>query len=252
MKKRIITGLIAIPVASVLTMTACSGTGATQETTTETKTEITQESETETATQGQIVGGWTVSSEIVTPVLTERSREAFDKALKDYKGTGLDPAALLATQLVSGTNYLYLCKEEAAAEGTSGWSLVEVYEDLQGNASVSKVEGLEPANIKKAQNAQPDETLGGWKVETVSDAVTLPGEALAAFEKAVEEYGDLTLSPLGLLATQVVSGMNYKILCIGVDADGNAGLYVTTIYADTQGNAQITEIEQMDITQYLK
>ena len=250
MKKKLFAGLVAVPLASVLFMTACGGSANTTETTTESKTETTKASDTASET---IVGGWTVSEEIVTPVLTEESKKAFDDAIKEYTGMNLEPAALLATQVVSGTNYLYLCKGEAVtASPEPGWYLAVVYKDLQGNSSISNVEEIDLDDIKGDDDEEMENLLGGWQIAEVSDAVTLPEKEWSAFKKAADAYKDITFNPLAVMATQLVSGMNYKIFCHGTNAKGQTGLYVVTMYEDIEGNAQITEVEPLSLIKYLK
>jgi hypothetical protein len=43
-------------------------------------------------------------------VLTEEAQSAFDKAMEGLVGVNYTPLALLGTQLVSGTNYSFLCE----------------------------------------------------------------------------------------------------------------------------------------------
>ncbi len=51
---------------------------------------------------------------------------------------------------------------------------------------------------------------------------------------------------LSLVATQVVSGTNYKALCRGDDKN----LYVVTWYKDLKGNSSLTSAECVNIGAY--
>lgn len=91
----------------------------------------------------QLLGGWTMNAD-ATAALTEEQREVFDKASAGYVGAGFEPVTVLATQLVSGTNYAFLCKETTVtATPTSHWAIVVVYSDLDGNASITNVTQLD-------------------------------------------------------------------------------------------------------------
>ena len=53
-------------------------------------------------------------------------------------------------------------------------------------------------------------------------------------------------NPVALLATQVVTGTNYKALCTGNDKN----LYVLTWYKDLKGNVSLTSNECVNIGAY--
>ena len=51
------------------------------------------------------------------------------------------------------------------------------------------------------------------------------------------------------LGTQVVAGTNYKLLCKGVKS-GKAFVCIATVYADLDGNAEITDCGILDSGHY--
>ncbi|MFR5854059.1 MAG: hypothetical protein ACLUE8_06865 [Lachnospiraceae bacterium] len=60
--------------------------------------------------------------------------------------TGCDymPVALLATQLVAGTNYCLLCQTQIVTpDAPIGYELVYFYEALDGSAHLQKVQEIE-------------------------------------------------------------------------------------------------------------
>ena len=84
-------------------------------------------------------GGWAIAEETGSAI-TEEDAAPITKALEGLTGVGYEPIALLSTQLVSGTNYRYLCKGTlVTAEPTTSLYVIEVYEDLDGNCTISNI-----------------------------------------------------------------------------------------------------------------
>ena len=198
-------------------------------------------------------GGWTPYETIQAPILTKDAEDAFTLALASWNGLPMDPAVLLATQLVSGTNYAFLAKVKILPErAASGWYIVTVYQDLQGNAKVTGAVEINPADLKTLEELPEKALLGAWEPAGTADAVTLPEEAWGPFWKASESYDGVSFNPLALIATQLVAGMNYLIVCQGtVMAEEPAeALYFVTLYVDLEGNGEITDAQLMDIAAY--
>ena len=201
----------------------------------------------------QTFGGWEVNDEVVTAVMTEEAQTAFDAAMEKLVGVGYTPAALLATQVVSGTNYLILCQgTTVTATPEAGWYIVKIYQNLQGEAEVSSIEKIDLNDVKTADAAQSDDLLGGWKIQPVSNAITLPQDVSQAFTQAADAYEAAVLNPLALMAKQVVNGTNYMIFCQGTDADGAETFYIVKMYVTLDGESEISEAEMIDITAYVK
>ena len=87
-----------------------------------------------------------------------------------------------------------------------------------------------------------EKLLGGWEI-TAHDAGELPDDAQKAFDKAKEKLTDGEYTPVSLLATQIVAGTNYCILCqmIPVVPDAKPVWALVFIYEDLEGNAQIVD-----------
>ena len=79
-----------------------------------------------------VVGYWNMPD---TPDITEEADEAFSKATKDSKD-GYKPMALLATQVVAGTNYSILAGTDKTDSGIT-YRILHVHADLEGNAEVT-------------------------------------------------------------------------------------------------------------------
>lgn len=196
-----------------------------------------------------VLGGWSVNSDVVTTVYPTEAGEAFEKAMKQYNGIEMEPVVLLASQVVSGKNYSFLAKTKDSKDFS--WFVVVVYEDLKGDAKITSAGAIDINDIKVG-NAIPENVLGGWEPMPVSNAVTLPEDIWSKFWQASEAYVGVNLNPLALLASQVVSGANYLILCAGntVTANPVEGLYVVTLYVDAQGKAQFTNVDVFDVLAY--
>ncbi len=190
--------------------------------------------EMETKENPMMMGGWQINTEDIAIALTEEEQEIFSKAqAEDYAAV-----AVLATQVVAGTNYAFLARNE------NGWAVVTVYRNLQGEASLLSIQPIDLADVKIAEDEMPADLVGGWAIREVSsNAAVLTEEAHAAFAAAAQ---DRALAPIALLGTQLVAGMNYKLLALE-----NGALYVVTVYQPLTGDAEITEIAPMDLLAYV-
>lgn len=103
---------------------------------------------------------------------------------------------------------------------------------------------------KAAEEPSSEALLGGWEM-TEHEAVELPEDAQKAFNAAKEKLTDGEYTPVSLLATQLVAGTNYCILC-QVDPKDATGQKWTLvyIYADLQGNAEIMNTYDLYIAQH--
>ena len=97
----------------------------------------------------------------------------------------------------------------------------------------------------------PETTLGGWEI-TEHEAEELPENAQKAFDKAKEKLTDGEYTPVSLLATQLVAGTNYCILCQVTPSEAGAEQKWTLvyIYADLQGNAEIMNTYDLYIARH--
>lgn len=201
----------------------------------------------------QITGGWIVNEEF-TAVLSSDEQKVFESAAATYTGAQLTPIAVLATQVVSGTNYAFLCSSKPTTQGSVlTYCIAVVYEDLEGNAQITSVKDLDPNNLAIAsETADSNELVGGWTIAH-HEGTIIPADASTALTSAMKNYDGMMFRPLVLLATQVVSGTNYLILCEGaaVTQDPQEGLYAVTVYADLSGNAQISNVQMLNLLAYV-
>ena len=70
------------------------------------------------AEEEKIVGGW---EEVKDGTITPELQELFNKAMEGFTGVGYTPVELLETQIVSGTNYRFLCDSQVVVpDGKKG------------------------------------------------------------------------------------------------------------------------------------
>ena len=100
-------------------------------------------------------------------------------------------------------------------------------------------------------SANAETMAGGW-TPVVQEAGKLPDDAQTAFDKALEQLDGATYTPVALLSTQVVAGINYCLLCqiTPVVPDPVPVWALVYIYADLQGNAEIMNVYELYIGQH--
>ena len=92
----------------------------------------------------------------------------------------------------------------------------------------------------------PDLKVGGWSAYA-DDPTVIPQEALDAFSKAIDGLVGCTYEPIALLGTQVVSGMNYCLLCrlTAVYPDAEPGYALVYVYQSLDGSCQLLRVEDI-------
>lgn len=85
-------------------------------------------------------GGWIQPD---SPEVTDEAKAALDKAVEELTGVDYTPVALLSQQVVAGSNYCILCETTPVVpDGETTYSVVYLYEDLEGNAELTRVEEI--------------------------------------------------------------------------------------------------------------
>ena len=92
---------------------------------------------------------------------------------------------------------------------------------------------------------------GGWELFD-NKANTLPDDVQKAFDKATKTFTGSELKPVVYVASQVVAGTNYMVLCEAATTTEkpDVSYQMVVIYADLEGNAEITQVKEFDLTQY--
>ncbi len=88
--------------------------------------------------------------------------------------------------------------------------------------------------------------VGGW---TFTAAPEMTEEAQAAFEKAFATEVGVVYTPVALLGTQLVSGLNYCILCSAtvVAPDAQPTYKLVYLYQNLSGDVEILNIADLDL-----
>lgn len=93
------------------------------------------------------MGGFTEVEELPN-FLNDEENVIFEKAFEGLDGVGYTPVAKLASQVVAGTNYAFLAMGKIiSAEPQTHFYVVNIYNDLEGNATVNNVCCLNLANF---------------------------------------------------------------------------------------------------------
>ena len=98
---------------------------------------------------------------------------------------------------------------------------------------------------------QSDTETGAWTISDQKAETVLPNDVNRAFDKAIKDYKEGELAPVAYVGSQVVAGMNYMILCRATDKEKKETSYqMVVIYADIDGNAELTSHKDFDFSKY--
>lgn len=92
----------------------------------------------------------------------------------------------------------------------------------------------------------PDFLVSAWESWT-GDPLEIPDDVKAAFDKTMEGLVGCTYEPIAILGSQVVSGMNYCLLCKTtiVTPDAPVSYTLVNIYEALDGTAEILSIQDV-------
>ena len=230
MKKKILTVFIVL--GALVLLTGC-----------EKKEETKKEEEIKT-------GGWELNTSITNTIMRDED-EIFKKAVANYSDMELEAIGYLGSQVVAGTNHMYLCK--ATKDNKTNFKVVIIYQDLNGNTEVSKVSDFNIEDYVSTDiDANNEELTGGWAASSDCGENALTEDEREMFSKATEHLSGVSYKPVATLATQLVSGKNYAVLAVGVTATENPvyNIYVLTIYKDLSNNSKVTGIAALDLAKF--
>ena len=276
MKKNLLKHTLLIAALSALTITACNGKTA-KESSTATPTKTAKESssanlrdaekesnnadsnETEKessapnptesgATEGEkgkaennsdsLVGSY--NTNLVSFSLKDNpdAMNAFKAAFpKGYNYTHYEPIALLGTQVVSGTNYLYLCKSTwTDYQENVSFVLLQIYQNLSGKSQVVGSAILFPTEESREEGEDYIDNTGSYLPDNIPAIQN-------AFEEAVPDDENAYYIPLAYIGKHTQEGkpeedvifaakdprgtdakINYELFYIGKDKNGKAKL----------------------------
>ena len=95
-----------------------------------------------TLAESPMTGGWSAYTDDPTEIPAE-ALDALNAALEELVGCVYKPIALLATQVVAGTNYCFLCETTVVApDAQPSYALVYFYDGVNGEKEVLKVDEI--------------------------------------------------------------------------------------------------------------
>ncbi len=192
-------------------------------------------------------GGWTTADD---PALTDETKAIFEKALEELVGVDYEPLALLGTQVVAGTNYCFLARAKVVyPDAPTTYTLVYIYRDLQGEASVLNFAGLPivpNGDGTTSMPASPGTLMGGW---AYADDPEITDAIKDRLNKALEGLGGAAFEPVANLGTQVVAGMNRCLLCkvTPVVPDPISHWALVYVYENLEGGATLNDVIDLSL-----
>ena len=166
---------------------------------------------------------------------------AFEAAFPNgYNYTHYEPIALLGTQVVSGTNYLYLCKSTwTDYQENVSFVLLQIYQDLSGKSEVMGSAILFPTEESEEEGEDYSYNTGSYLPENIPAIQN-------AFEEAVPDNESAYYIPLAYIGKHTQEGkpeedvifaakdprgtdakISYELFYIAKDTDGKAKLVKT-------------------------
>ena len=176
----------------------------------------------------------TKSSEV-----TSEAMAAFELAIKDYQDDAeIKPVALLATaDIMSTMNYALCCRYSKEGENTV-YALAVVNVMPTGTASIIELKKI-PDFVSHVSTAP---VTGGWGEPS---SVVIDSKMKVAFDMTLGMTDGAVYTPVAILESQVVAGMNYCVLCESeiIYPDAVKTYALVYIYVDLKGNAEVTDIK---------
>ena len=204
-------------------------------------------------TMPQLLGGWMINEDYKEK-LSNDEKKIFESITSEVIGVNYVPVRVIATQAASGVNYAYLAQGISMTDPVElNYYIMVVYKDLDGSCEVKAINKIDIPDMMTMENSDPV-FLRSWMVIKPDEKDTLKNkEVLKSFNKAIEGHDGLVLTPIELLASQLVSGTNYIALCHGetVTLDPVSDLYIVEWYEDLNGKCSITRIENLNLQYYV-
>ena len=126
---------------------------------------------------------------------------AFEAAFPNgYNYTHYEPIALLGTQVVSGTNYLYLCKSTwTDYQENVSFVLLQIYQDLSGKSEVMGSAILFPTEESREEGEDYIDNTGSYLPENIPAIQN-------AFKEAVPDDENAYYIPLAYIGKHTQEG----------------------------------------------
>ena len=222
-------------VASIMGCGAKANNTESQATTASQESTLTKEAEeiSETNESAPITGGWAINNDF-DGTDDANAMSAFEKATEDLDGYRYDVAAVLGSQIVAGTNYLYLCRAEMVVpDAKPEYVILKVYEDLEGNAEIT-------GSLRLLEGKE------GWEYNDANPYMDENEEVKVAFDKALEGLTGVEYKPIAYIGYKDNSyAVLTKITITSVEPLTSLSMvYITK----TDSGAMIDDIYDIDMS----
>lgn len=222
-------------VASIMGCGAKANNTESQATTASQESTLTKEAEeiSETNESTPITGGWAINNDF-DGIDDANAMSAFEKATEDLDGYRYDVAAVLGSQIVAGTNYLYLCRAEMVVpDAKPEYVILKVYEDLEGNAEIT-------GSLRLLEGKE------GWEYNDANPYMDENEEVNDAFDKALEGLTGVEYKPIAYIGYKDNSyAVLTKITITSVEPLTSLSMvYITK----TDSGAMIDDIYDIDMS----
>lgn len=187
----------------------------------------------ETNESAPITGGWAINNDF-DGTDDANAMSAFEKATEDLDGYRYDVAAVLGSQIVAGTNYLYLCRAEMVVpDAKPEYVILKVYEDLEGNAEIT-------GSLRLLEGKE------GWEYNDANPYMDENEEVKVAFDKALEGLTGVEYKPIAYIGYKDNSyAVLTKITITSVEPLTSLSMvYITK----TDSGAMIDDIYDIDMS----
>lgn len=221
--------------ASIMGCGAKANNTESQATTASQKSTLTKEAEeiSETNESAPITGGWAINNDF-DGTDDANAMSAFEKATEDLDGYRYDVAAVLGSQIVAGTNYLYLCRAEMVVpDAKPEYVILKVYEGLEGNAEIT-------GSLRLLEGKE------GWEYNDANPYMDENEEVNDAFDKALEGLTGVEYKPIAYIGYKDNSyAVLTKITITSVEPLTSLSMvYITK----TDSGAMIDDIYDIDMS----
>ncbi|SEP89103.1 hypothetical protein SAMN02910369_00782 [Lachnospiraceae bacterium NE2001] len=187
-----------------------------------------------------LAGGWQASE---SSRITGELSEIFDKGIENYTGNECTPVFYLGSQIVSGTNHAFLCKTKLGDDQDEYWSIVYIYEDLEGNCTFIESSIIDLAlssedTVVQKSSGDSSNLMGGW---SACENYEIDSDVKPAIDEAIDSTWGADIEPVAILGSQVVAGNVYAVLCRETSNASDAQPYwcILYIYRDLQNNGSV-------------
>lgn len=186
-----------------------------------------------------IDGGWQANADALSISKNQSAYKAFKKATEGLEGYSYQAIALLGTQVVSGTNYAILCRDQVIVpDAEPVFEIVYVYEDLDGNAQILGTKEL---------TSQAE--AGGFAANSGKVSLKKHTKINKLYKKAFAGLVGASYQQVAYLGRQVVAGTNYLAMFRTTPVVPNPEPYFTlvTVHKDLKGKVSLGEIETIEL-----